>query len=59
MGMLKDRSESIPSEDVLEVARAVKEKYGYVCKDLVKEYKKYDEKTKKEDGKYYLSNKFK
>ena len=59
MGMLKDRKEEIPGEDVLEVARSVKEKYGYVCKDVVKEYKKFDEKTKRDDGKYYLSNKFK
>ena len=59
MGMIKDRSEPIPSEDTLEVARSVKEKYGYVCKDLVQEYKKYDKKEKKEDGKYYLPNKFK
>ena len=59
MGMLKDRQEPIPSEDVLEVSRSVKEKYGYVCKDLVAEYKKYDKKDKKDDGKYYLPNKFK
>lgn len=33
-------------------------KYGYVCKDIKDEFKKYDEK-KLVDGKYYLSNKFK
>ena len=36
-----------------------KEKYGYVAKDLGKEFKKYDEKKKGDDGQYYLSNKFK
>ena len=59
LNALKARKEPIPSEDALEVARVVKEKYGYVCKDLVKEYQKFDEKKKGDDGKYYLSNKFK
>lgn len=48
----------MPSEDVLEIARTVKEKYGYVCKDVAQEFKKFDEK-KQVDGKYVLSNKFK
>jgi|TARA_B110000977_G_C10638406_1_gene323067 hypothetical protein len=39
-----NRKERMPGEDSLEIARAVKEKYGYVCKDLVAEYKKFDEK---------------
>jgi|TARA_B110000285_G_scaffold190958_1_gene218463 actin-related protein 3 len=43
----------------MEVARTCKEKYGYVAKDLGKEFKKYDEKKKTDDGKYVLSNKFK
>jgi actin-related protein 3 len=55
---LKDRKEPMPSEDVLEIARTVKEKYGYVCKDVAQEFKKFDEK-KQVDGKYVLSNKFK
>jgi actin-related protein len=49
----------MPSEDALEIAQTVKEKYGYVCKDVALEYKKFDKKEKGEDGKYYLSNKFK
>lgn len=56
---MRERKEPIPSEDAMDVARIVKEKHGYVCKDLVEEYRKYDEKKKGEDGKYYLSNKFK
>mmetsp|Transcript_15630 Transcript_15630/g.31693 ORF Transcript_15630/g.31693 Transcript_15630/m.31693 type:complete len:422 (-) Transcript_15630:104-1369(-) len=40
---LRDRGENIPSEDQLSVARIIKEKYCYVCKDLVEEYKAYDE----------------
>jgi actin-related protein 3 len=41
---LKDRKEPLPSEDALEIARVVKEKYGYVCKDLAQEFKKFDKK---------------
>jgi len=59
LNMLRDRKETMPSEDALEIARSVKEKYGYVCKDLVNEMKKFDKKDLREDGKYYLSNKFK
>ena len=43
----------------MEVARVIKEKYGYVCKDVAAEYAKYDEKKKAEDGSWYLNNKFK
>lgn len=56
---LVDRKEPIPSEDVMDVARTIKEKHCYVCKDLVSEFKKFDEKKKADDGKYYLCNKFK
>jgi actin-related protein 3 len=59
LGELRNRKEPLPSEDALEIARVVKEKYGYVCKDIVAEFKKYDEKKQAEDGTYYLSNKFK
>ena len=44
LGMLQDRKEPMPSSDALEIARNVKEKYGYVCTDLVKEFKKFDKK---------------
>lgn len=57
--MMLDRKEKLPGEDAMEIARIVKEKYGYVCKDLVSEFKKFDEKKLADDGKYYLSNKFK
>lgn len=35
---LKDRGENFPTEDGLDIAQKVKEKFGYVCKDVVKEY---------------------
>ena len=57
--MLRDRKEPLPSDDALEIARTVKEKYGYVCTDLVKELKKYDKKEQSADGKWYLCKKFK
>jgi actin-related protein 3 len=59
LNMLRDRKEPMPSEDALEIARVVKEKYGYVCQDLVKEYKKFDKKEQAEDGSWFLCNKFK
>jgi actin-related protein 3 len=59
LNSMRDRKEPMPSEDALEIARNVKEKYGYVCNDLVKEYKKFDKKNKAENGEWYLSNKFK
>ena len=52
LGELRNRKETMPSEDALEIARTVKEKYGYVCKDLVEEYRKYDEKKHVGHGQY-------
>jgi hypothetical protein len=48
---LKDRGEKFPAEDSNEIAAKIKEKYGYVCSDVLKEYAKFDKK-KMEDGKY-------
>lgn len=33
----------VPPEDQLRVASKVKENYSYVCQDIVREFKKYDE----------------
>lgn len=41
---LKDRGEKFKAEDSTEIASKIKEKYGYVCKDVLKEYRKYDDK---------------
>ena len=59
MQTLKERKEPVPQEDAMEVARVIKEKYGYVCKDVAAEYAKYDEKKQADDGSWYLNNKFK
>ena len=39
---LRDRGEDLPADTQLDIARQVKEKYCYICPDLVKEYQKYD-----------------
>lgn len=59
MQQLKDRGEQFPIEDGMDIAQKIKERYGYVCKDVVKEYKKYDTKTQDETGKILQSDKFK
>ena len=40
--LLRDREVGIPPEQSLETAKAVKERYSYVCPDLVIEFNKYD-----------------
>lgn len=55
---LKDRGEKFPPEDSNEIAAKIKEKYGYVCSDVLKEYKKFDDKITVE-GKLVQSTKFK
>ena len=49
---MRDRGENVPPEDSLEVAKKVKEMHSYVCPDIVKEFKKYDEKPEKYFKKY-------
>ncbi len=40
--LMRERGEPIPPEQSLETAKRIKEKYSYVCPDIVKEFKKYD-----------------
>lgn len=40
--LLRERETYIPAEQSLDVARAIKEQYSYVCPDLAKEFAKYD-----------------
>lgn len=40
--MLRDRGENLPANQALDVARTIKEKWCYICKDVAKEYQKYD-----------------
>ena len=47
---IKDRGEQFKAEDGTEIAVKIKEKYGYVCTDVLKEYKKYGKKKVLDDG---------
>jgi actin-related protein 3 len=38
---------AIPSQDSLEVAKRVKEQWSYVCPDIAREFKKYDQEPEK------------
>jgi actin-related protein 3 len=44
--MIKDRGEKIPNEDIKFAAVEIKENYGYLCRDVIEELNKYDEKTR-------------
>ena len=56
MQFLRDRNEPVPPEDLVQVAKKIKEKYSYVCKgDLVKEFESYDVREEGDE----LSSKFK
>ena len=51
--LLRERGETnIPPEDSLRVAQLIKENYSYVCPDIVKEFKKYDQDPNKYFKKY-------
>jgi len=45
--IMRERGEPVPPDMSLETAQRVKEKYSYVCPDIVKEFKKYDDKPEK------------
>lgn len=47
---LKDRGEKFPAADSNEIAARIKEKYGYVCQDVLKEYAKFDKKEVDDAG---------
>lgn len=40
--LLRERGESIPPSESLEVAKRIKEQYSYVCPDVAREFTKYD-----------------
>jgi len=60
MDCIKDRNENISTEDLYFVAMEIKERHGYLCKDIVEEYTKWDEKIIDDvTKKYSLGSKFK
>jgi actin-related protein 3 len=56
--MIRDRGEKINTEDLYYATMELKEKHGYLAKDLVDEFAKFDKK-KNEGGKLIQSSKFK
>ncbi|XP_071511749.1 actin-related protein 3-like [Diadema antillarum] len=40
--LLRERETGIPPEQSLETAKAIKERWGYICPDIAKEFAKYD-----------------
>lgn len=45
--LLRDREPNIPPEQSLETAKAIKERFCYICPDLAKEFEKYDKNPSK------------
>ena len=40
--LLRERESGIPPEQSLEIAKTIKERFGYICPDIAKEFNKYD-----------------
>lgn len=60
MEMIRERGETIPQEDLYFATMEIKEKHGYLARDIVEEYGKFDEKDYDEITKTYsLSSKYK
>ena len=45
--LLRERESGIPPEQSLETAKAIKERFGYICPDVAKEFNKYDSQPEK------------
>jgi actin-related protein 3 len=60
MEMIKERGEPINTEDLYLATMDIKEKHGYLARDIVEEYSKFDQKDFDDLSKTYsLSSKFK
>jgi actin-related protein 3 len=55
--LLRERELGIPPEQSLETAKAIKERFSYVCPDIVKEFAKYDGERDKWIKQYHGRNK--
>jgi len=55
----RDRANQISYQDHNDIATKIKEKYGYVCKDVLAEFSKFDKKKKDDNGAWIQSSKFK
>lgn len=54
--LLREREFAIPPEQSLETAKYIKERYSYICPDLAKEFKRYDQNQEKFIKKYMGMN---
>lgn len=54
--LLREREFGIPPEQSLETAKAIKERYCYICPDIAKEFEKYDKNPSKWIKKYTGTN---
>ncbi|OSD06339.1 actin-like protein Arp3 [Trametes coccinea BRFM310] len=54
LNLLRERGElaNVPPEEHLKVAGKIKENYSYVCQDIVKEFRKYDQEPYKYFARY-------
>jgi actin-related protein 3 len=56
--MIRERQEKINVQDLYYAAMDLKEKHGYIAKDIIEEFGKFDEK-KLDNNKYIQNNRFK
>jgi actin-related protein 3 len=54
--LLREREFGIPPEQSLETAKAIKERFCYICPDIAKEFEKYDKNPSKWIKKYSGKN---
>ena len=54
LNLLRERGEltNVPPEEHLKIAGKIKENYSYVCQDIVKEFRKYDQEPYKYFARY-------
>ncbi len=50
--MIRDRGETIDTEDLFHAAMDIKEKHGYLAEDIIKEYSKFDKKDDDKKSKF-------
>ena len=59
MDMIKDRGENVNIEDLYFAAMDIKERYGYLSKNLVEEFEKWDKKNYDDKGRPIGGSKYK
>ena len=57
--MIRERKEKINTQDLYYAAMDIKEKHGYIAKDIIEEFGKFDEKKKDNNNKFIQNSHFK